>query len=130
MGTTLLSREIAELYFDEMVEADRNRDHEAWMKRWKDSDYSQDQYLTDRDGISNDLGPYIRRQYIGYVCCTQDDGTTKYQRYAWLSTHEKAQAVTTVGIFEHEGEIYLNEKWFSYGEDSMYMLLLNHVPKN
>jgi len=129
MSASNLTREIAEQYFDEMVEADEARDYDLWIKRWKDDDYSKEDYLNDRDGIREDLGPYVSREYIGYICCTKKSGNSQYHRYAWIARHEKASAVTTVGIYEEESVIYLNEKWFSYGDDSMYMLLLNYSPR-
>jgi len=130
MKTSLLTREIAELYLDEMIEAERHFDYKAWCRRWEDKIYKEfpeGLFTSETQETFDDLGQYLSREYIG--CETDyDSGEVNRKRFVWRSTCEKGQCVITVGIHEVDGTVYLNEEMYRYGESNMCMFLLKSKP--
>ena len=130
MKASLLTREIAEQYLDEMIEAERHFDYKAWCRRWEDTIYKEfpkGLFTSETRETFDDLGQYLRREYIG--CETNyDSGEVSWKRFVWKSTCEKGQCVITVGIHEVDGTVYLNEEMYRYGESNMCMFLLRSKP--
>jgi len=130
MKAPLLTREIAEQYLDEMIEAERHFDYKVWCRRWEDTIYKEfpeGLFTSETQETFDDLGQYLSREYIG--CETDyDSGEVSRKRFVWRSTCEKGQCIITVGIHEVDGTVYLNEEMYRYGESNMCMFLLKSKP--
>lgn len=118
---------VAEQLLDELIEAEKNCDYKAWTKRWDTDiadDYSEQDFLSNMPETNERLGHYKSREYIG--CVSFDGRYGKTYEYAWKSQYEQNVAISTLEIYEKEGVVYVGGIWISWGDDHVYMQLLNH----
>lgn len=113
------ARAIAETFLDEMMEAERTRDFKAWSQRWEGGDpgITEDYFLKDIDEVEEEMGSYLRRDYMGFLKGMVHQSTeTVYHmrhRFAWRFYFEKNEALITIGIHQKDGVWYPFENWMS-----------------
>ena len=137
MSSTLLSREKAEQYLDELLEAELNHDYRLCCRRWEKEDiyesFSEEQFAEEIKINDEHLGQYQRREYIG---CEIVDGSSEsyHKRFVWKTDWTMGQCVIVAGIHEHVEVVYLNEWMYHSSKENLCLFLLNtkpHVsPKN
>ena len=106
---------IAESYLDEMLEAERNRDFQAWRKRWQEHDLKgldEKAFLSDLDAMDEELGSYKERVYFGVLNnqkrLSQDTHALMSLTLVWRMIYEKNEALTILGIRRRD------EVWYPF----------------
>jgi hypothetical protein len=110
------TRQTAEAYLDEMIDAQRRRDYEAWTRHYEKEtleDFDEADSLRAIDNDLANLGGYIRREYLGVV--NGDQGEHQgCLRFVWRGIFEKNEAVIILGIHEKDGRFFVNENMYHY----------------
>jgi len=127
MTDSPLNQELAEQYLDEMLRAQQNDDYNDFLKRWPSEtkqEFTRDDFDQENAQTMEELGLYKSRDYIGCIVVDDTPGEAA-ARYAWRATWDKAQALIIVGLFEEEGQVYVDENMNHSGDNNMYVMLLN-----
>lgn len=103
-------RDLAEGFLDEMLEAERARDFDAWSHRWHANDLkglNAQVFLNDLDQMEEELGAYRSRDYFGDVPGASGkkdaENTPKKWRFVWRLNFEKKATLSVVGILQVDG---------------------------
>jgi hypothetical protein len=107
---------IAEKYIDEMLEADRAGDYEAFISRFDKADldgFNEEIFQNDVAQMRDDLGSYKSRVYLGSLEGVKSAQRPRCLRFVWRAIYEKNEALIVLGIHELNGVWYINESTVS-----------------
>ncbi len=107
---------IAEEYLSEMLEADREGDYQKFTERFESvdsSEFNEDIFLSDVKQMSEDLGQYKKRIYLGSLKTLNMNGAEKSLRFVWRGFYEKNEALIVLGIHRKDGIWFVNENHIS-----------------
>jgi len=109
-------RAIAERYIDEMLDAEKNVDYDAFIVRFEPTDlenFPKEKFENDMKNIREELGDYISRDYLGqvkgFVHPAKNEGYPDCIRFVWRGVFERNEAIVTMGIHKRSGQWFVNE---------------------
>lgn len=108
--TELLS--IAEQYLDEMIEAERTNDYEAWIARFEQEDlegFNQEIFESDIQEMNEELGAYKSRSFLETLRAASEDRNSESHKFVWKGVYEKVDVIMIVGIHKNDGDWYVNQ---------------------
>ena len=101
---------IADNFLDEMFEAERLGDFDAWSKHWDKEDLcglNEEIFHNDLKQMNKKLGDYKDREYLGVIesIINEDnsDTTSRRLKFVWRVNYEKNEALQVVGIKQTNG---------------------------
>ena len=105
-------RAIAESFLDEMFEAERLRDFEAWSRQWDEGalgGLNNEVFQSDLEKMNDVLGKYKSREYLGVVESmvrenSRSNTASRRQKFVWRVNYEKNEALQVVGLKKTDGE--------------------------
>ncbi len=108
--------DIAELYLDEMIEAENSGDYEKWIQRREKQylgNFNERLFRRDLEDITDELGEYVSREYLGsitgYENSALEDRYPKAVRHLWRGVFDKNETLITCGYYYKNGQFYINE---------------------
>lgn len=107
---------IAEKYLAEMLEADRDEDYLAFIKRFETVDpdeFNESIFLNDVDLMREELGSYKERVYLGSLKGISESGKQRSLRFVWRGIYDINEALIVLGIHQKDGTWYVNENHVS-----------------
>ena len=113
MEESTAARDVAERYLAEMLDAERERDFDAWCRRWHPSDlegFTEARFAEDVDEMHRVLGEYRDREYLGSVRGRRDEpgDDAERPRFVWKVVYERNEALFEVGVRRVDG------RWYAY----------------
>ena len=108
--------EIAELYLDEMLEAEKLLDFDKWIQR-REQKYlgnsNERAFRHEMYSFRENYGDYVRREYLGstpgYENSALEHRYPKAVRHLWRGIFEKKETLITCGFYQKHGTYYVNE---------------------
>lgn len=101
---------IAEGFLDEMFEAERLGDFQAWSKQWDKEDLcglNEEIFHNDLKQMNKKLGDYKNREYLGVVESVinenNSDTTSRRLKFVWRVNYKKNEALQVVGLKQING---------------------------
>ena len=105
----------AEQFLDEMIEAENEQSYEKFTQRFEKKylvGFLERDFLKDMRSIREDMGGYIRREFLGCVSGKKHSDDNRYPnlvRYVWRGFFEKNEVLITLGIYSIDGAHYVCE---------------------
>ncbi len=110
---------IAEQYLDEMLEAEANSDHSAYVKRFEEQDledFGESTFRKEMFAIREELGQYTSREYLGSMKGNVNaDCPDRYPdriRHVWRGRFEKNDVIIAICLHERDGTFYVSENMY------------------
>lgn len=107
---------IADKYLAEMLEADRDGNYLAFIKRFETVDpdeFNESIFLNDVDLMREELGLYKERVYLGSLKGISENSKQRSLRFVWRGIYDKNEALIVLGIHQKDGTWYVNENHVS-----------------
>jgi len=103
----------AELFLSEVLEAEEEGNYAKFTQRWEQIylvAYPEHRFLRHCRIDGEDLGKYVRRDFLGCVACNTDpEGRYPNKvKYVWRAYYERQEAILTLGIYFKNGTHYDN----------------------
>jgi len=114
--------QIAERFLDDAIEARESHNFEKlshlFEQPYRDFLLSEREFKQGLRRFDEDLGSYVSRTYFGSIKAVElPERVGKYPnctRHVWRGQFEKAYIVIRLGVYQKNGDYYLNELRFSY----------------
>lgn len=106
--------ERAELYLDEVLEAEAEASYEKFIRRCEKKylvSFTEAKFLRDLREIREDYGNYVSREFLGCVAAEKrerDPRTENMVRYVWRGIFDKNDVLITMGIYHSDGVYYMD----------------------
>lgn len=107
---------LAERYLDEMLEAERKKDYELWIKRFdiNGSDCPEEgAFHKDVKEMNRVFGSYQRREFLGFLSGVGNDVSSESVRFIWKGIFSKAEVLIDVRLHKKNGSWFINRNSYS-----------------
>lgn len=108
---------IAEKYLDEMLEAERKNDYQAWTTRFEEEDlkgFTEAIFKKDIAEMNEKMGAYQDRLFLETLRARLDDGDSESHKFVWKGIYEKEDVVMIVGIHKKNNIWYVHQYTINY----------------
>lgn len=108
---------IAESFLDEMLEAEKNNDYEAWIVRFEAVDlqgFSKEIYAKDIYEMNEKMGAYKHRMFLATLRAKKGDDDSESYKFAWKGVYEKEDVIMIVGIHKKDNVWYVHQYTIHY----------------
>ena len=107
---------LAEQFLDEILEGELELNYKIFTQRFEEKylvNFTESIFLREMRNQSDDVGDYIRRDYMGCLSGRNNHGDDRYPnhvRYVWRGFYEKNEALIIVGVYHKKGTYYVCSK--------------------
>lgn len=108
---------IAEKYLDEMLEAEKTNDYEAWITRFEEVDlldFNKDMFEKDISEMNEKMGAYKTRSFLETLRSAISRGDSESHKFVWKGVYEKTDVIMIVGIHKKNDIWHVHQYTINY----------------